>query len=382
MNNVEIIFKDEARLRFLTEAGKVDWEKVSNRFAELKAKKESLGNKYFTAEVMAFAQSLPEEDQQRLLDVMMSSLCNDDASVGVYAMRPEDYETFAPYLVPIIREYHKIEGDTRQEHDWDIPVDTYLLTEIHPGLEQVSMRARVARNVKAWNLPSSMSRTERVRFETFMEEVFERLPFEGEYFSLTPGHAKEISLEKADELRQQHYLFNDMSGDNHLTSSGIAADWPHGRGIWLSNDKTKMIWVGEEDHLRVISIVHGSDLGAVDASLSDLLRAMEQFGVEFARHDIYGIITTCPTNMGTGKRQSVLVEFPKLTEIGTNEARLKDTARELGLQARGLTGEHSQMDENGTSDISPLARFGVTEAEVTKKLFQGLTDLYMVEINL
>lgn len=62
-----------------------------------------------------------------------------------------------------------------------------------------------------------------------------------------------------------------MTTDNHLTSSGIAADWPYGRGVWVSKDETKMIWVGEEDHLRVITIIQGSDLGAVDVSLKNLL---------------------------------------------------------------------------------------------------------------
>lgn len=66
-----------------------------------------------------------------------------------------------------------------------------------------------------------------------------------------------------------------MTTDNHLTSSGVASHWPYGRGIWLSNDKTKMIWVGEEDQLRIISIVHGNDLGVVDASLRELLVKME-----------------------------------------------------------------------------------------------------------
>lgn len=75
-------------------------------------------------------------------------------------------------------------------------------------------------------------------------------------------------------MRKAHYLFNDMTEDNHLTSSGVSNDWPHGRGIWLSNDKTKMIWVGEEDQLRIISIVHGNDLGVVDNSLKDLLTQM------------------------------------------------------------------------------------------------------------
>ena len=197
-----------------------------------------------------------------------------------------------------------------------------------------------------------------------MEKIFNGFGIEGRYYSLTPGHKCFVSNEEADEMRKKHYLFNDMTTDNHLTSSGVASDWPHGRGIWLSEDKTKMIWVGEEDQLRIISIVHGFDLGAVDASLHELLSKMEKSGVEFAEHKTYGVITTCPTNMGTGKRQSILGKFPKITSGGQNEKKLKEAAKQFGLQARGIGGEHSAMDKEGTADISPLARFGVTEAYV------------------
>lgn len=44
-----------------------------------------------------------------------------------------------------------------------------------------------------------------------------------------------------------------------------------------------------------------------------------------------------------------------------------------------MGGEHSAMDENGTADISPSARFGVTEAAVAKKLYEGLVELYSIE---
>ena len=37
------------------------------------------------------------------------------------------------------------------------------------------------------------------------------------------------------------------------------------------------------------------------------------------------------------------------------------------------------MDEKGTADISPMARFGVTEAYVANKLYTGLVDLYKFE---
>ena len=79
-----------------------------------------------------------------------------------------------------------------------------------------------------------------------------------------------------------------------------------------------MIWVGEEDQLRIISIIKGNDLGLVDASLKSLLDQIEAAGVKFATHDTYGVITTCPTNMGTGKRQSILGQFPRITKNGTD----------------------------------------------------------------
>ena len=212
-----------------------------------------------------------------------------------------------------------------------------------------------------------------------MCQTFESFGISGKYHSLTPGHKNKISDAEADDLRKKHFLFNDVTTDNHLTSSGIASDWPHGRGIWLSDDQTKMIWVGEEDQLRIISIVHGNDLGAVDASLHELLTKIEKSGLEFAEHPTYGVITTCPTNMGTGKRQSILGKFPNITKNGKDEKSLKSIAKEHGLQARGMGGEHSAMDAEGTADISPSARFGVTEAFVSNKLYQGLVKLYAIE---
>ena len=130
-----------------------------------------------------------------------------------------------------------------------------------------------------------------------------------------------------------------------------------------------MIWVGEEDQLRVISIVKGVDLGAVDCSLKCLLDQIEEAGVKFATHEVYGVITTCPTNMGTGKRQSILGRFPNLTQRGTDEEKLKKLASSLKLQARGIGGEHSQMDLEGTADISPSGRFGITEKQITENLY-------------
>lgn len=49
-------------------------------------------------------------------------------------------------------------------------------------------------------------------------------------------------------------MFKDMSADNFLLDAGIARHWPYGRGCYISADGGFIIWVGEEDHLRVMAM--------------------------------------------------------------------------------------------------------------------------------
>ena len=37
-----------------------------------------------------------------------------------------------------------------------------------------------------------------------------------------------------------------------LYASGSERDWPVGRGFYLSKDQKSHIWVGEEDHMRIV----------------------------------------------------------------------------------------------------------------------------------
>ena len=37
----------------------------------------------------------------------------------------------------------------------------------------------------------------------------------------------------------------------------MARDWPDARGIWHNEDKNFLVWVNEEDHMRIISMEKG-----------------------------------------------------------------------------------------------------------------------------
>jgi len=85
----------------------------------------------------------------------------------------------------------------------------------------------------------------------------------------------------------------------------------------------------------------------------------------------YGVVTSCPTNCGTGMRASVHIPLPNLTKDGTDK-KAKEICKPLGLSVRGTGGEHTPIGKDGTVDISPSARFCISEAEIIVALYKGL----------
>lgn len=73
-------------------------------------------------------------------------------------------------------------------------------------------------------------------------------------------------------------------------------------------------------------------------------------------------------------RASVHIPLPNLCKDGT-EKKAKEICKPLGLSVRGIGGEHTPIGADGTVDISPSARFCITEAEIMVALFKGLSLL-------
>lgn len=179
---------------------------------------------------------------------------------------------------------------------------------------------------------------------------------------MTPGNPNKITDAEYNDLVKAHVMFKDMSADSFLMDAGIARHWPHGRGCYVSEDKSFIIWVGEEDHLRIMAMQKGTVLNKVFDKLKTAIDVAEKLiDGGCAYHKEFGVVTSCPTNIGTGMRASVHIRLPNLTRDGT-EAKAKEICKPLGLSVRGLGGEHTKIGADGTVDISPRARFCISEA--------------------
>ena len=332
-----------------------------------------------------FVEALNASQYTKFMKIIASGLENPESHMGVYAQNIGDYDEFERILDPMIRDHHDIPlpNNIRQQHDWENSAAVCDLGNIDAQLKDVSMRVRVGRNLSNFPLPGAMTQAQRLDLEAVMVTAFARMQayekFAGNYFSLSPDSPDLMDQETYQHKVQSHQMFKDMSGDPYLASSGISADWPYGRGMYISNSSEFIVWVGEEDHLRIMFMRHGGNLSALFADLHDGLEHLAEFLPTFAHSQRYGYITSCPTNLGTAMRASLHLPLPRLTKGGRDIEAVKQVAATRGLSVRGVFGEHSDAGSDGLVDISPNARLGATEADIMMRLYAGVEALWSQE---
>ena len=84
-----------------------------------------------------------------------------------------------------------------------------------------------------------------------------------------------------------------IPGDRFLQAANACRYWPSGRGIYHNDAKTFLIWCNEEDHLRIISMQMGGNLGEVFRRLSNAVNDIEK-RIPFSHNDRLGFVSFTP----------------------------------------------------------------------------------------
>jgi len=195
--------------------------------------------------------------------------------------------------------------------------------------------------------------------------------FEGDLkgtFHPIKGMDKKIQQQLIDD----HFLFKE--GDRFLAACNLNRDWPEGRGIFHNDAKTFLVWVNEEDQLRIISMQQGAGIAEVFGRLCRACEVISQIA-EFAHDEHLGYITSCPTNLGTALRASVHINLPKLMK---NKTVFNEIADKYFVQIRGIHGEHTETND-GVFDISNRRRLGRSEKELVQDMIDGVQALIAAE---
>jgi len=306
-----------------------------------------------------------------LAQAIQSGISNPDSGIGIYAGDNDSYQVFASLFNPIIEEYHGF--DKTSSHHSDLLSELDNTANIDPNNEYIlSTRIRVARNLQGFPLGTNISNSDRNKVEQLVRDTL--LAFEGELAgNYYPLYQMDDSVKE--QLIADHFLFK--SGDRFLEAAGLNRNWPQGRGIFHNHDKTFLVWINEEDQLRIIAMQQGGDINEVFERLKKAIHAMEEKLV-FLHDSRLGYIASCPTNLGTAMRASVHIKLPKLAN---NKVLFNEITEHYHLQIRGVHGEHSES-ESGIFDISNKRRLGISEKTCINDLYQGVKALIATEKSL
>lgn len=216
----------------------------------------------------------------------------------------------------------------------------------------LSSRIRLARNLKKYTFPTLFRHEEASEVITIIEAALADGVIE-----------KNVPLEmlKMDELQ---LLQKQVLVEKHLISPHLANDASHGAVVLTETEDVSMM-INEEDHIRIQCLFPGLQLKEAlwKANMYDDFLENK---IDYAFDETYGYLTSCPTNVGTGMRASVMVHLPGLI-LTRQMNRIVPAINQLGLVVRGIYGEGSEALGN-IFQLSNQITLGKAEEEIVEDL--------------
>lgn len=211
----------------------------------------------------------------------------------------------------------------------------------------ISSRVRLARNLADFPFKDKAKQED---LEQILKKIKEIVPSIG--YGL-----KYIELRNIDNITKLTLI------ENHLISPEFATNK---NGAILINDEENIcIMINEEDHIRIQVFSSGQELEELLNLAIEIDEKIDGL-VTYATNEKYGYLTSCPTNVGTGLRASVMVHLPALTLTGNIE-KVLNVVNNFGMNIRGVYGEGTQSKGN-IYQISNNQSLGLIEKEIIKNI--------------
>ena len=211
-----------------------------------------------------------------------------------------------------------------------------------------STRIRFARNLQG------------IKFNLKTKEEIEQLEnkIKDNLYSIGYG-LKFLKLKDMDDITKMSLV------EKNLISPDFVLKRNETGSILINDEENICIMIGEEDHLRIQVFSSGLNL---ENTLNLAIELDEKIGdtLGYAISKKYGYLTSCPSNVGTGIRASVMVHLPALAKT-RNTMKVLDAVSNFGINIRGVYGENTQSTGD-MYQISNKQTLGMTEKEIVQNL--------------
>ncbi len=217
----------------------------------------------------------------------------------------------------------------------------------------ISSRIRLARNISGYPFPHFMSEEE-------AGEVLHavKLAVSSKEIEKVIGALEFTELNELTAVERQILVEKHLVSPQHIEN-------PVNRAVVITPDESVSIMVNEEDHLRIQCLLPGLQLEET-WSLADKIDDLLEKTLDYSFSEKRGYLTSCPTNVGTGLRASVMMHLPCLV-MTKQVGKIVNTISHLGLAVRGYYGEGTEAYGN-FFQVSNQVTMGQTEEEIVKNL--------------
>jgi len=222
----------------------------------------------------------------------------------------------------------------------------------------VSSRVRLARNLTSQPFPLLATTSQAADILEQIEKVDLNKTYKDEKFEW-------IKLDQLTELQKRVLV------EKHLISPNLVNDSRAGAVI-LNKNQSVSIMINEEDHIRIQCLYPGFQLEEAYKSANAIDDTFEE-ALPYAYDETKGYLTTCPTNVGTGLRASVMMHLPALV-LTQQINRILSAVTQVGLAVRGLYGEGSEALGN-LFQVSNQITLGQSEEEIINNLYSVVKQI-------
>ena len=249
------------------------------------------------------------------------------------------------------------------EHFMEHAISSWMNQEGPESDIVLSSRVRLARNVKNISFPTVFSQEDA---QKLLKKVEDRIG--GQYLSGL-GHLEMVKMKDLNTLDKQVLV------EKHLISPLLAKHKDVGASLISENEEVS-IMINEEDHIRIQCLYPGLQI-AEALEVASRIDDWVEGELDYAFDEKIGYLTSCPTNVGTGLRASVMVHLPGIV-LTRQIDRVVSAINQLGLVVRGIYGEGSEALGN-IFQISNQMTLGKTEEDIVEDLSSVVSQIIMQE---
>ncbi|MHB9095743.1 MAG: protein arginine kinase [Eubacteriales bacterium] len=217
----------------------------------------------------------------------------------------------------------------------------------------ISSRIRLARNLSGFPFPHFLSEEQAGQVFQAVREAVSKEEMVREI-----GPLEFIDLAELTQTERQVLVEKHLVSLSHIENPG-------NRAAVIAPDESISIMVNEEDHLRIQCLQPGLQLEKT-WNLADKIDDLLEKSLDYSFCEKRGYLTSCPTNVGTGLRASVMVHLPCLV-MADQVGKIIRAISQLGLAVRGYYGEGTEAYGN-LFQVSNQVTMGQTEEEIVKNL--------------